>query len=88
MEAHKRGQHESTDHPHEAGQNSSSELRKATSLSHPSYFPLRKAPNRRFAGLKRTSKDQATEAQLSGNKISGAGPVSPLKGDGKVIASK
>ena len=30
----------------------------------------------------------ATEAQLSGNKISGAGPVRPLKGDGKVIASK
>ena len=30
----------------------------------------------------------ATEAQLSGNKISGTGPVRPLKGDGKVIASK
>ena len=30
----------------------------------------------------------ATEAQLSGNKISGVGPVRPLKGDGKVIASK
>jgi hypothetical protein len=30
----------------------------------------------------------ATEAQLSGNKISGIGPVRPLKGDGKVIASK
>ena len=30
----------------------------------------------------------ATEAQLSGNTISGEGPVRPLKGDGKVIASK
>ncbi len=30
----------------------------------------------------------ATEAQLTGNTISGAGPVRPLKGDGKVIASK
>ena len=30
----------------------------------------------------------ATEAQLSGNKISGNGPVRPLKGDGKVVASK
>lgn len=30
----------------------------------------------------------ATEAQLSGNKISGVGPIRPLKGDGKVIASK
>lgn len=30
----------------------------------------------------------ATEARLSGNKISGNGPVRPLKGDGKVVASK
>ncbi len=30
----------------------------------------------------------ATEAQLSGNKISGIGPIRSLKGDGKVIASK
>ena len=30
----------------------------------------------------------ATEAQLSGNAISGNGPVRPLKGDGKVLASK
>ena len=30
----------------------------------------------------------ATEAQLSGNTISGSGPVRPLKGDGKVLASK
>ncbi len=30
----------------------------------------------------------ATEARLSGNRISGVGPVRPLKGDGKVIASK
>ncbi len=30
----------------------------------------------------------ATEAQLSGNKISGNGRVTPLKGDGKVLAAK
>lgn len=30
----------------------------------------------------------ATEAQVSGNKISGNGPVLPLKGDGQVIGSK
>jgi hypothetical protein len=30
----------------------------------------------------------ATEAQVIGNKISGSGPVRPLKGDGKVVASK
>ncbi|MDT7950487.1 MAG: right-handed parallel beta-helix repeat-containing protein [Acetobacteraceae bacterium] len=30
----------------------------------------------------------ATEAQLSGNNISGVGPVRPLKGDGKVVASR
>ena len=29
----------------------------------------------------------ATEAKLSGNKISGTGPVRPLKGDGRVVAS-
>ncbi|MDP9096634.1 MAG: right-handed parallel beta-helix repeat-containing protein [Pseudomonadota bacterium] len=30
----------------------------------------------------------ATEAQLAGNKLSGSGPVRPLKGDGKVVAGK
>lgn len=30
----------------------------------------------------------STAAQLSGNKISGNGPVRPLKGDGKIVASK
>ena len=30
----------------------------------------------------------ATEAKLSGNKISGQGQVTPLKGDGRVVASK
>ena len=30
----------------------------------------------------------ATEAKLSGNKISGIGQVTPLKGDGRVVASK
>ena len=30
----------------------------------------------------------ATEAKLVGNKISGVGPVTPLKGDGRVVAAK
>ena len=30
----------------------------------------------------------ATEARVSGNKISGAGPVTPLKGDGRVVAAR